>query len=713
MIETPVTRPLYNKNEISGLRGLARQVERKLKLMLRLAKALLCLASAGGLLLAQNTQNPQTPPAPNTSDKSTAYYNFAMGRLYSELAAEAGNKNDYVAKAIQYYQAALKLDPSAGIVLEELTDLYINTGRLRDAVTQAEDMLTQNPDNLDARRMLGRIYLRALGEGQPGRGANEDNLRKAMEQFDKITQKDPSDADSWVKLGHLYRMSNKAPEAEKAYNAALKAQPENEDALTGLAMLYADAGDTKTAIEKLKAATNKNPNEATLTMLAEQYEGIHDYKSAADVLRKALEMAPDNENIAKGLAQDLMLSDQLDEALKLYQQMAADEPRDPTFQLSIAEIYSAQHDLAKAREALNKAKTLDPHSRDVRFADAKLLEAEGKNDQALGILKALLDETQRRQYTEGDAQRRSMLLEQYAILARSMEQYQVAVDAFRELGDLHVAAPKVVAEQVIDTYRQAKDYANAMKEADIALKSFPDDRMIQIEHATVLSDQGKVDEAVAELNKIPAEGHEREVQLTTLAQFYERAKRFTEMAKALDDAEKVAGSNEEKETIFFMRGAMYERLKKYDASEAEFRKVLDLDANNAEALNYLGYMLADRSVKLDEAYKMVKKALDIVPNNGAFLDSLGWVYFRQGKLNEAEGLLQQALDRIGTDPTVREHLGDVYFKEGKTKEAVTQWQSSLKAFQSAGPSDSDPEEAAKVAKKLDDARVKLAQEKKK
>jgi tetratricopeptide (TPR) repeat protein len=294
-----------------------------------------------------------------------------------------------------------------------------------------------------------------------------------------------------------------------------------------------------------------------------------------------------------------------------------------------------------------------------------------------------------------------------------MEQYQVAVDAFRELGDLHVVAPARVAVQVIRTYRQAKDFTNAMKEADLALKSFPDDHMIQIEHATVLADQGKVDAAVAELGKIPAEGRAREEQLVTLARFYEQAKRYAEMGKALDDAEKLADSDEDKSEIFFMRGAMYERMKKYDASEAEFRKVLALNPNHAEALNYLGYMLADRAVKLDEASQMIKKALAMVPNSGAFLDSLGWVYFRQGKLNEAEGLLRQALDRTGQDPTVHEHLGDVYFKEGKTNDAVAQWQASLKGFQTAAPADADPEEAAKVSKKLDDARVKLAQEKKK
>jgi tetratricopeptide (TPR) repeat protein len=477
-------------------------------------------------------------------------------------------------------------------------------------------------------------------------------------------------------------------------------------------MLYADAGDTKTAIEKLKAATAKDPNEATLTMLAEQYEAIRDYKSAAEVLRKALELAPDNENISKGLAQDLLASDQLDEALKLYQQMATDEPRDPSFQLSISEIYRAQHDLAKAREALNKAKALDGQSRDVRYAEAKQLEAEGKNDQALAIFKTLLDETQRRQYSENDARRRSLLLEEYGILARAMDQYQVAVDAFRELGDLHIDAPAHVAVQVIDTYRQAKDFPNAIKEADLALKTFTDERMIQVEHATVLADMGKVDEAVAELRKLPNDGHERELQMT-LAQLYERAKRYPEMGKALDAAEKLSTSNEEKIDVYFTRGAMYERMKKFDASETEFRKVLALNPNHAETLNYLGYMLADRGVRLDEASQMIRKAVDIMPDSGAFLDSLGWVYFRQGKLNEAEGFLRQALDHnMGGDATVHEHLGDVYFKEGKTKEAVAQWQTSLKGFQTAASSDADPEEAAKVSKKLDDARVKLAQEKK-
>src|ERR1039457_6662452 len=132
-------------------------------------------------------------------------------------------------------------------------------------------------------------------------------------------------------------------------------------------------------------------------------------------------------------------------------------------------------------------------------------------------------------------------------------------------------------------------------------------------------------------------------------QIYEKGKRWADMAPLLDQAEKLSMSDDDKASVHFMRGAMYERMKKYDAAEAEFRKVLELDSDNAGAMNYLGYMLADRDVRLDEAYQLIKKAVDLDPQNGAYLDSLGWLYYRQGKLNEAEGQLLQALDRIGQD----------------------------------------------------------------
>lgn len=674
--------------------------------MNRFVKALLCAAASGSALLAQAPQSSPAAPSAQAApgDNSAIYYNFAMGRLYAELAANEGNKNDYVTKAIQHYREALRLDPKNGQIFEELTELYVNSNRLSDAVTQAEDILKADPQNLDARRMLGRIYTRMIGEGQGGK-VDDRYVKRAIDQYQQITKADPKDAESWVMLGRLYRVSNDSPNAEKAYNAALAADPNNEDAMTGVAMLYADLGDTKKAIEKLKSVTDKSPNERTLAILAEQYEQLKDYKDAAAALKKAYDMAPDNMRIARGLAQDLMFSDQLDDALKLYQEIGADDPRDWETQVNIARIYGAKHDLPNARAAIEKAKKASPENLEVRFQDAELLKSEGKNDEAMETLKSMLSDTSRRSYSKAEADARSRILEEFGIVARTAGKYDQAADAFRQLSALGADYALRGSIQLIDTYRQSKDYATALKEADAAIKKFPDKPGLKVERASVLADEGKLDEGAAELKGI----QDQQTQLA-LAQMYEKAKRYPDMGKALDAAEKLAQGDDDKETIFFMRGAMYERMKQYDRSEAAFRKVLSINPENAEALNYLGYMLADRNVRLEEAQKLIQKALDEVPNNGAFLDSLGWVYFRQGKLTEAQDMLVQAIERIGDDPTVHDHLGDVYFKLGKTRDAVAQWQASLQQYHKS-PDDADPDDVAKVARKLEDARVKLAKEK--
>ena len=154
---------------------------------------------------------------------------------------------------------------------------------------------------------------------------------------------------------------------------------------------------------------------------------------------------------------------------------------------------------------------------------------------------------------------------------------------------------------------------------------------MHIAHATLLADLGKNDQAVAEVKKLMDGKNDRETDMT-LAQLYDKARKFDDASKALDAAEKLSANDDEKENVWFMRGAMYERMKKIDASEVEFRKVLKVDPDNAAALNYIGYMLADRNMRLPESLDLITKALELSPDNGAYLDSLGWVYFRMGRL---------------------------------------------------------------------------------
>jgi predicted Zn-dependent protease len=138
--------------------------------------------------------------------------------------------------------------------------------------------------------------------------------------------------------------------------------------------------------------------------------------------------------------------------------------------------------------------------------------------------------------------------------------------------------------------------------------------------------------------------------------------------------------------------------------------VLALQPDNSIALNYLGYMLADRGKDLPQALAMIKKAVKLDPMNYAYLDSLGWAYFKMGNYAEAEKNLRQACDRDSTDPTVHDHLGQLYEKTGRLKLAAEQWELSLKEFAHTLPADAEPGELGKVQKRLDNVRIRLAKE---
>ncbi len=654
-------------------------------------------------------------PAPikqPSSVKAAAYYHFSLGHLYEELAGSYGNRSDYVNKAIENYRLAMKEDPSASFLVEDIAELYRVSGRLREAVEEAQDALKANPDDLNARRVLAHIYTQQIGDAQANH-IDEAMVRRAVEQYKIITDKDPKDADSFVMLGRLDRVLDDSVDAEAAFKKVLLIDPENEDAVTGLASVYSDRGDARSASELLEKLTKKNPSPRAYLNLANNYESMHEYALAADAYKKALDLDPTHVEWKAQLAQDLALAGQYDDAVKAYQELADANPQDAQPYLGMAQIYLERKNFAEAHKMIAKAKEVDPDNVEVRYNEVLLLENEGKTPEAITALKGVLDTTSRRNYDAQQRNVRARMLEKLGQLYRTNEQYDLAVDAFRQIGLLDPdLAPRAEA-QVIDTYRIAKDYTKAQQESDAAAKKYPNERTIREIRAQLLADTGKTDQAIAELKKLLDGKNDRETYLA-MADVYLKAKNFAEVGKALDQADKLSQTKEDKGYVFFMRGEMYERDKKYELAEKAFRQALDNESSSdpmyASTLNYLGYMLADQNVRLQEAQDLVKKAVNIEPNNYAFLDSLGWVYYRLNRLDEAEQQLTKSLQLSAKDPTIHDHLGDVYFKQGKIKEAVAQWQSSLKEWSASSPSEMEPDEIAKVQKKLDSARVRLAKE---
>ena len=131
---------------------------------------------------------------------------------------------------------------------------------------------------------------------------------------------------------------------------------------------------------------------------------------------------------------------------------------------------------------------------------------------------------------------------------------------------------------------------------------------------------------------------------------------------------------------------------------------------NAAASNYLGYMLADRGVRLEESVKYIQKALELEPNNGAYLDSLGWAYYKMNRFDQAANQLEKAARLISSDPTIHEHLGHTYLQLGKKREAQQLFERALKEWPTAVSSDFDADQAAKLQKQLDELKTTLANE---
>jgi predicted Zn-dependent protease len=171
-----------------------------------------------------------------------------------------------------------------------------------------------------------------------------------------------------------------------------------------------------------------------------------------------------------------------------------------------------------------------------------------------------------------------------------------------------------------------------------------------------------------------------------------------EPARAVTVLEEARRRDNTNSQLLFDLAAAYDRAKRFDQAEQMFRDVIATEPSNADALNYLGYMLADRGTKLDEAVALITRALAIEADNPSFLDSLGWAYVKQAKLDRARDPLQRAAAALPTTSVIQDHLGELYFQLKLYREAAAAWDQALSGNRSGI-------DAAAITKKRDRART--------
>jgi tetratricopeptide (TPR) repeat protein len=687
--------------------------------LLRLTLAAAFLSALPGLpALAQTPDSqasaaPQAPPAASAADlgvagRADAYYNFTMGHIY-EQQYENTSRAEYATQAIDFYKKAYALDPKSAVIGERLAEMYWKAQRLHDAIAEAQEILKRDPNDVQTRRLLARIYLRSLGDLNAGGGQSEIASR-AIEQYKEIYRLDPTDTESALWLARLYRLRNEHDKAEAVLRGILKTDPDNEAAVEQLTQLLLDEGKSPDAVSLLESMTSRSPSPVLLDLLGDAYTQTRDLPKAEEAYRKAADLDPGELSHLRGLGQTLLAEEKYSDALTVYQKLIDLMPDDGDNYLRIAQIYRELHQLDRAEENLLKARQYEPGSLEVMYNEAMLYQAQGRYDDAIRVLSDAVSGV-KGQSPVLPSRRRSLaiLYQQLGQVYQQKQNYTAAVYTFEELGHLGDEEDRRSRLLIMSAYRDGKDLSKALQAGKDALAKYPNDPAIQTRQALLLGENGQAEEAVKILRaQLTNSEADRDTYLN-IAQAYERSRRYKEAEEAAHAAEILPGQPRDNETVFFLLGAIYERQKMFDRAEEQFKKALAIDPNNAQVLNYYGYMLGDLGQRLDEAESFVQHALKEDPFNGAYLDSLGWIYYKQNKLADAEATLHQALERDSHDPTIHSHLGDVYSKQGRTELAAAEWEKSMTEWHRALPADVETEKIAEIEKKLGQTKHRVAQ----
>jgi tetratricopeptide (TPR) repeat protein len=631
--------------------------------------------------------------------------------------AVSDGHTDEINQAIEQYKLALNADPDSAELSDDLAELYFRADRVHEAETAARVTLKSHPEDIDAHRLLGRIYLRQLGEGQNG-GASAANsatvLDQAIAEFSKIVALQPRSVEDHMVLGQLYTVKHQPEKAEAEFKTAQAIEPESEEVVLNLARLYAESGGIQHAVKAIEAVPEDGRTPKMEFTLGALYDQLKQPKDAIAAYKRADDLEPGDLQTLDALASALLNDDQLDEALKQYQALSEADPENTEALVHIGEILRRQGKYEDALASIRKARKIDPNSLEAGFNEGQLLDILGRFDDAVQTYQEMVDATSHANgaYTDEEKNNRAIFLEHLGGIYLEENKTDPALAAYQKMIDMGGSFASRGYSGQVDAYRDAHEYDKAIDVSRKAVAADPKDRDLKLMLAGELADQNHPDEGLAMAKSLldGATTDEQRGVWVAIAQMDVRLKRWKDAEDALDQVEPLATKKDDQIYLFFLRGEWAERQKHDDQAEGFFRQALNLDPENAMTLNYLGYMWADKGIKLPDALKMIRKAVDLEPMNGAYLDSLGWVYFKMGEYELAEDNLRQAVNRDQSDPTVHMHLGDLYEKTGRIRLAAAQWQLSLDNFAKSSAADIEPGDVERVQKKLEGARVRLAKE---
>ena len=628
--------------------------------------AMIPVTAVLSLMLAQGPPVASGRPSvhPPGTETAQAYYQFMLGRHFE-------SEGD-TTRALAAYREAARLDPQSAEVRAELAGFFARQGRVEDASREAHAALALDPANQEANRILGSILASLVEPGTEGVAGTHARGEAAL-YLERGRRGDGTDTDPSLDL-LLARLYVQGSHYEKAI-ALLQELLERElipEAYLLLAQAWKGAGNAAEAARALEAGAETNPR--LLVSLAEMYEEQQRWREAAGAYERAAALTPQSAEVKTRWA-GALLNVQDDAATararQMLEQLAAAHSADDRLLYLLSQAQRRSGDLAAAEATARRVIALDPKGLWGPWALAQALE--DRRDYA-GVVTALGSAL------SGVSTREKLPSRQVLVMLTHLGFAQLQLGQYDEAATTFTKAKE--ASEGDDTfdmylaqaYVSARRFDDALRALEpLSVKNPRDVRVAQLQ-ARALAGAGRRGDAIATLRAVIAADGDQPSAYLSLADLLAEDGRADEAHAVLDEA---SSRFPENVSVPFQRGALYERVKEYGRAEEAFRAVIAREPRHAQALNYLGYMLAERGERLEEAVALIDRALAIDPGNGSYLDSLGWAYYKLRRHEDARQRLAEAAAQLPFNSVVQDHLGDALAALGRHAEAIAAWQRAL------------------------------------
>ncbi|MEM7008025.1 MAG: tetratricopeptide repeat protein [Thermodesulfobacteriota bacterium] len=519
---------------------------------------------------------------------------------------------------------------------------------------------------------------------------------ESLSQLEIAETYDDNSAYLKYNLALMYISSGRIDDALEKLEKSIEIDPNHSQSFTLLGKIYASSKDSEQrekSIKILKRAVELNPRDAeSLLFLGIIETEAGNYNSAEKHFKKITELYPDNERGFFFLARLYYEKGDFDKAEELYNESLQLNPSFVMALIELALVYEKQGRYEESENIYKSIISLYPNTLDTYVRYGNFLFRVNRKEDA----QEQFEKAENLDYRNPDLKLRlGLLYIENREFDKAIEEFQLIL-----LGNPNDEKAKYYLAL---SYIEVGNYTEALKLLETIDSDSELYNEIQVQKAFILEKQDDLEGSLKLMEKVYQNDPNNEIVVNYLGRTYRNLDRDQDAVKLYNT---YLETNTDSKTILYSLGVIYYLNEQIPESLDAMKRLIKIDPNNADALNFVGYTYAERGERLDEAEALINRALEISPNKGYILDSLGWVYYQKGQYNKALDLLNQAASLQPDDPAIMEHLGDVYEKKGNLKRALEYYERGVVLIERE-PSDIDPKLQERLYKKVGDIKRRI------